>query len=93
MILKIIRVTILMRAWDIKIDTDFSSILLNKKLYIKKIDNILIYDILYKTSIGAKPLRIRQVKIVDLLNFVIKLDAWYYLMIRVIKFVIVLNIL
>ena len=48
-----------MRAWDIKIDTDFSSILLNKKLYIKKIDNILIYDILYKTSIGAKPLRIR----------------------------------
>ena len=59
MILKIIRVTILMRAWDIKIDTDFSSILLNKKLYIKKIDNILIYDILYKTSIGAKPLRIR----------------------------------
>ena len=93
MILKIIRVTILMRAWDIKTDTDFSSILLNKKLYIKKIDNILIYDILYKTSIGAKPLRIRQVKIVDLLNFVIKLDAWYYLMIRVIKFVIVLNIL
>ena len=93
MILKIIRVTILMRAWDIKIDTDFSSILLNKKLYIKKIDNILIYDILYKTSIGAKPLRIRQIKIVDLLNFVIKLDAWYYLMIRVIKFVIVLNIL
>ena len=59
MILKIIRVTILMRAWDIKTDTDFSSILLNKKLYIKKIDNILIYDILYKTSIGAKPLRIR----------------------------------
>ena len=48
-----------MRAWDIKTDTDFSSILLNKKLYIKKIDNILIYDILYKTSIGAKPLRIR----------------------------------
>ena len=93
MILKIIRVIILIRAWDIEIDTDFSSILLNKNLYIKKIDNILIYDISYKTSIGAKPLRIRQVKIVDLLNFVIKLDAWYYLMIRVIKFVIVLNIL
>ena len=93
MILKIIRVITLIRAWDIEIDTDFSSILLNKNLYIKKIDNILIYDISYKTSIGAKPLRIRWVKIVDLLNFVIKLDAWYYLMIRVIKFVIVLNIL
>ena len=36
MILKIIRVTILMRAWDIKIDTDFSSILLNKKIIYKK---------------------------------------------------------
>ena len=59
MILKIIRVNILIRAWDIEIDTDFSSILLNKSLYIKKIDNILIYDISYKTSIGAKPLRIR----------------------------------
>ena len=59
MILKIIRVIILIRAWDIEIDTDFSSILLNKNLYIKKIDNILIYDISYKTSIGAKPLRIR----------------------------------
>ena len=59
MILKIIRVIILIRAWDIEIDTDFSIILLNKNLYIKKIDNILIYDISYKTSIGAKPLRIR----------------------------------
>ena len=59
MILKIIRIIILIRAWDIEIDTDFSSILLNKNLYIKKIDNILIYDISYKTSIGAKPLRIR----------------------------------
>ena len=59
MILKIIRVNILIRAWDIEIDTDFSSILLNKNLYIKKIDNILIYDISYKTSIGAKPLHIR----------------------------------
>ena len=59
MILKIIRVIILIRAWDIETDTDFSSILLNKNLYIKKIDNILIYDISYKTSIGAKPLRIR----------------------------------
>ena len=59
MILKIIRIIILIRAWDIELDTDFSSILLNKNLYIKKIDNILIYDISYKTSIGAKPLRIR----------------------------------
>ena len=37
------------------IDIDFSDILLDEKSY----ENILIYDISYKTFIGAKPLRIR----------------------------------
>ena len=36
------------------IDIDFSDILLDEKSY----ENILIYDISYKTFIGAKPLRI-----------------------------------
>ena len=45
-----------MRAWDIDIDTDFSGILLDKKLYQEKNKNILIYGISYKTSTGAKPL-------------------------------------
>ena len=39
----------LMRAWDIDIDTDFSTILLDKKLYKEKKENILIYNISYKT--------------------------------------------
>ena len=40
---------------------DFYKILIDKKSY----ENILIYDILYKTLIGAKPLRIRFDKIVN----------------------------
>ena len=43
-------------------DTDFN-ILLNGKLYEEKFKNILIYDISYKTSMGAKPLRVRFNKI------------------------------
>ena len=53
----------IMRAWGIDIDTDFSDTLLNKKLYKEKIENILIYEISYKTSMGAKPLRIRYDKV------------------------------
>ena len=45
------------RFWDR--DIEFSDILLYKKLYKEKYKNILIYDISYKTSAGAKPLRIR----------------------------------
>ena len=52
-----------MRAWDIDIDTDFSGILLDEKLFDEKNENILIYDISYKTSTGAKPLRISYDKI------------------------------
>ena len=40
-------------------DINFSSILLDKKLY----KNISVYDILYKTSTGSKPLHIRFYKI------------------------------
>ena len=40
-------------------DINFSSILLDKKLY----KNISVYDILYKTSTGSKPLHIRFDKI------------------------------
>ena len=39
-------------------DVDFGNILFHKKSY-KTYENILIYDIWYKTFMGAKPLRIR----------------------------------
>ena len=48
-----------MRAGDIDIDTDFSCILLDEKLYKEKHKNISIYDISYKTSTVANPLCIR----------------------------------
>ena len=51
----------IIRLWDR--DIDFSDILLDEKLYKENNQNILIYDISYKTSIGAKPLRIRFNKI------------------------------
>ena len=51
-----------MRAWNVDVDTYFSGILLDEKLYEEKKENILIYDISYKTSTGAKPLRIRYDK-------------------------------
>ena len=47
---------------------NFSNILLNKKLY----ENISVYNILYKTLTGPKPLRIRFDKI-D--GFIISLDG------------------
>ena len=53
----------IMRAWDTDIDTDFSAVLLDENLYKEKNENIFIYDISYKTSTGAKPLRIRYDKI------------------------------
>ena len=40
-------------------DIDFSDILIDQKLYKKKYENILIYNISYKTLAGGKPLRIR----------------------------------
>ena len=47
--------------WDN--DNDFSGILLDEKLCKEKFENILIFDILYKTSTSAKPLHIRFNKI------------------------------
>ena len=37
-------------------DINFDNILLDEKLYKKECENILIYDISYKTSTGAKPI-------------------------------------
>ena len=51
----------IIRAWDENIDS--SDILLDEKLCKEKYENILIYHISYKKSIGAKPLHIRFDKI------------------------------
>ena len=42
---------------------NFNDILLDEKIYKEKYENILIYYISYKTSMGAKPLRIRFDKV------------------------------
>ena len=47
----------IIRVWDR--DVDFSDILLDENVYKENYENILIYDISYKISTGAKPLRIR----------------------------------
>ena len=48
----------IIRFWDT--DIDFSDILLDEKLFKEKVNkNIFIYNILYKTSMGAEPLPIR----------------------------------
>ena len=69
-------------------DINFSNILLDKKLY----ENISICDILYKTSTGPKPLRVRFDKIdifIIILDGIIKhLKLFDY---GLIKFVIRLN--
>ena len=41
------------------IDINFNYTLLDEKSYKENYENILIRDILYKTSTGAKPLRVR----------------------------------
>ena len=51
----------LIRVWDTNIYS--IDILLDEKLCKEKYKNILIYDISYKTSMGAKPLHIRFDKI------------------------------
>ena len=53
----------IIRAFDKDADADFSGILLGEKLYQEKNENILIYDISYKTSTATKLLRIRYDKI------------------------------
>ena len=52
--------------WNIQLwdrDINFSDILLHEKLYRKRNENILVYDILYKTSIGVETVRIKFNKI------------------------------
>ena len=51
-------------------NVNFGNILLHEKSY----ENILVYDILYKTLTGTKPLRISFDKKIDLLEFLIGLD-------------------
>ena len=48
---------------------------MDEKLY----ENIFIYDVSYKTYIGAKPLRIRFDKVDALLEFLMKLGIQYNL--------------
>ena len=78
--------------WDR--DIEFSDILLDEKLYKEKYENILIYDISYQTSTGAKPLPIRFdkidgfIKIHEKFGYFVSCDYSF-----VIKFVIRLNIL
>ena len=50
-------------------DFNFDNILINEKY-----ENILGYDISYKTLIGTNPLRIRFDRINNLLEFMIELD-------------------
>ena len=74
--------------WDR--DLDFNDTLLDEKLYKEKYENILIDGVSYKTSRGAKPLRIRLDKIIDRY---IKTDKIKMIIVIVIKLVIRLNIL
>ena len=69
--------------WIIKFwvtDTDFSDILLDETLYKENYENILIYNISYKTSTGAKPLRVkfdkigRFIKIHDKIRYLVLFD-------------------
>ena len=69
------------RFWDR--DIDFSNVLLNEKLYKEKYKNILIYNISFKTSTGAKPLRFRFdkidgfIKIHDKIRYLVLFDFSY----------------
>ena len=45
------------------VDNNFGNILLDKKPHKNSYENILIYDVSYKTFMGEKPLRIRFDKV------------------------------
>ena len=63
---------------------EIPSILLEKKIYKEKYENTLIYDISYKTSEGAKPLRIRFdkidgfIKTHDKIRYLLLFDCSYH---------------
>ena len=57
-------------------DTNFSGTLLDEKLYNEKNKNILIDDISYKTSLGAKSLHIRFNKIDWFIKIHDKIIIW-----------------
>ena len=69
------------RLWDR--DINFSDIFLEEKLYKERNGNILVYGISYKTSTGAKPLRIRFdkidifIKIYDKIRYLVLFDYSY----------------
>ena len=69
------------RFWDR--DIDFSDILLDEKLYKENNENILIYEISYKASTGAKRLHIRfdkidaLIKIHDKIRYLVLFDYSY----------------
>ena len=74
-----------MKETDIKNCTCyFSDILLDKKLYKEKWENILIYDILYTASTGAKSLLIRfnktdeLIKNHDKIRYLVLFDYSYF---------------
>ena len=74
----------LMRASDRDTDIDLSDILLDEKLYKEKHENILGYDISYKTSMSAKPLLIRYdeidgfIKVHNGIKYLVLLDcSWF----------------
>ena len=73
-----------MRAWDGDIEIDFSGILLGEKLYKENNENILVYDISYKTSASTKLLCTRYdeidgfIKIHDELRYLLLFDYdWF----------------
>ena len=65
-----------MRSCDIDTDTDFSGVLLEKELYKEKNENILIYDISYKTSTVAKSVGIRYHKVDGFIKIHNKIRYW-----------------
>ena len=75
-------------------DLDFDDNLQDKKLNESSYENVLVYDISYKTFTGAKPQRIRFDEIDGFIKIMMELDILYYLVLEdIIQFMVELNIL
>ena len=61
-------------------DFDFDNILIDEKSY----KNNLVYDISYKTLFGSKPLHTRVDQTLKLLGFMMGIDIYYYLVLKII---------